>query len=225
MPTQSRARTPASWANPSKEGKPDYQETVHKADVSDRIVLNTNEAVIRLGLLMTPVPSPYPHYKVPLPSGNVYQVVDLATGVDTPYTIPVGYTFSILSYWWAFKQPVTGYMYLDTFILSSLQDEAFEPHYERDVLEDYLATDPTGLAAHTLGYTCTNEGTRDMEGYFMFVGKLREVGTPPFPDLKEVRCVHCGHMHKVDRKLGKVECPKCAGETTYMPIIFGRELI
>ncbi|GAJ18211.1 unnamed protein product, partial [marine sediment metagenome] len=47
---------------------------------------------------------------------------------------------------------------------------------------------------------------------------------PKYPDTKKVRCVHCGHRHLVDRKLGKVKCPKCGGETTYMPITFGREI-
>ena len=224
MVTKTKIRVAPSWAAPAKVGTPDYQETVYSGSVAHRIVLSANEAAVRLGLLMSPIASPYPHYKVPLASGLTYHVVDLATGVDTPWTCPVGYTHTILSYWWAFNQPAEGLQYLDAALLSSLHEMAYDPHYEHDIFEDYNPLDPTGLLPHTMDFTITNNGMANMSGYFMCIGKLKEIGTPPFPDTKEVKCIHCNYTHRVDRKLGKVKCPKCGKETIYMPIIFGREL-
>lgn len=206
------------------EGRPDFSEEIHRGAVMDRIVPKYNEAVFRLGILMTDEPPLFSIARVPLGSGLTYHAIDAATGIVTPYAIPIGYTASIVSYWWAFNQPIEGKMFMDGCHISSLYEGSYFSHYEHDVFEDYNPLDPTGIAPHTLDFTFVNEGDGDMLGYYMCIGKLIQVGTPPFPDTKEVKCAHCPHTHKIDRKLGKVKCPKCGGETTYMPIIFGREL-
>ena len=115
-------------------------------------------------------------------------------------------------------------MYGDGFLLSSLDEDAYRSHYEHDIFEDYNPLDPTGLLPHTVDFQLTNMGTVDLSGYFMCIMKLKEVGTDPYPETKEVKCIHCGHMFKIDRKLGPADCPECKGKNIYFPFIFGREL-
>lgn len=223
MPTVSNRRVAASWASPGKVGAPDFERLIYKGDVSHRVVLSYNEAVVRLALLASAVASTWPHRVAPLASGVETHVIDCATGLPTPWTCPVGYTWTALSYWWAFDQPCIGRLYMDGQLGSSLHENAYDTHYEHDIFEDYFAIDPTGVFPHTLDFTFINDGVADMSGYFMWMGKLITTATPPYPALKEVKCSHCGFLHKVDRKLGRVKCPDCKGETTYFPILFGDE--
>ena len=223
MPTQSNVRAAPSWATPGKVGAPDYEAMVYSGDVSHRIVLNYNEAVVRLALLATPVASLYPHRMAPLASGVETNVIDTATGLPTPWACPAGYTWSTLSYWWAFDQPYIGRQYVDGQMGTSLHEAAYVTHYEHDIMENFFPLDPTGLVGHTLDFTFINDGVADMSGYFMWTGKLITTATPPYPDLKEVKCSHCGFLHDVNRKLGRVKCPDCKLDTIYSPILFGDE--
>jgi len=191
--------------------------------VYDRIVLQPNETLIFIALLMTDEASPFPFVKPPLPPGDTYHAVDVFTGLDTPYTIPKGYTWAVLGYWWSFDQRVEGKMYYDGFHAESLYEEAYRTHYEHTIMPDYNMADPTGASAHTIDYTFTNLGSSDMKGYFWVTGKLIMVGTEK-PETKKVKCKHCGHEHIVDRRATWVTCPKCGLKTLYYPILFGDEV-
>lgn len=214
-----------SWAitPATRSGRPDYSEEVWKGATYHRIVLMHNEAQTALGLLLTDEPLLAPYAKAPLAPGATVRPVDVATGLDTPYTVPAGYTRSLMSYWWSFDQPIEAKSFVDGVHMSTFHEKVFMPHYEHDISTDYFGLDPTGALPHTFDYTFLNQGSRELKGYYMFTGKIIAVGTPGYPKTKTVRCTRCQHRHEVDRKASIVRCPVCRGITAYHPILFGGE--
>jgi len=223
LPVVTNPRAAVSWGAPEKAGVPDYQEGVHRGAVAHRIVLNDNESLRVFAVLLTDLALVLPHAKAPLGSGLMSHFVDMTTGIDMPFTVPIDYTLSVFYFWWSFDQPTRTRIFYDTAHWIEILEDAYRTHYEHDILPDYDPLDPTGLAAHDWDMQVTNEGTADTMGYSVMWAKLIDLRSPPFPETKEVRCPYCDYRHEVDRRLGKVVCPKCGGKTTYMPILFGGE--
>lgn len=211
----------------TKTGVPDYRKWVWSSNTIHRIKLTATEAVVRIGLNMSDETTftSWPTYaRASLPQGGSAQAINIATGLPG-YSTPVGYTFAIVSYWASFSGPVRMMTVLDGYNLDEWFEAGGVGHYEHDILEDYNPLDPTGLTAHTYGWWIFNQCGYNVEGYLMITGKLIAAGTPPYPDLKEVRCAGCGHLHKIPRESILGKCPNCDVETPYHPILFGADIM
>lgn len=183
------------------------------------IRIKENETINGLLMLLTDEASLFSWVQDPLPSGDTQKAIDATTGQEDT-TIPAGYTWHILSYWWAFNRPFKGMEYIDSQPTTSLHESSFISHYEHDILPNYFGLDPTGATSHTHGYTLTNLGAEDMEGYFNAIFIVTEVGTDR-KNFKLVRCKYCGAEREVNRRATKVRCEECGLITIYMPQLFG----
>jgi len=200
-------------------GAPDYLTEVWRGAMSLRLRLKENETVNALMILLTDEASLFGHVKPVLASGGTQKAIDATTGLEDT-TIPAGYSWTVISYWWAFDRPFKGMEYIDAQPFTSLQESSFISHYEHDILPDFFALDPTGASPHTHGYTFTNLGGDDMAGYFNSVFIITEVGTQR-SNFKIVGCKYCGAEREVNRRATRVRCEECGLITMYMPRLFG----
>jgi len=201
------------------EDLPDYGAELWRGVTMLRVRLKEMESLSGLMLLLTSEASAFPWRKPPLASGATQGAIDAATGLEG-ITIPAGYTWSTLSYWWAFDQPIRGLEYIDGQLFTSLHEKSSVSHYEHDILPEYYAFDPLGLISHTHGYTFQNLGSLDMEGFFSAPYLLLEVGTERVEE-KTVKCSFCGAESVVDRRATRVRCPVCDQVSFYWPRLFG----
>lgn len=200
-------------------GFPDYLSEVWRGAVSLRLQIKENESLSGLMMLLTDEASVFNYAVAPLASGGTQKAIDIVTGLEDT-TIPAGYTWSVLSYWWAFNRPFKGMEYRDAQPFSSLREKGFVSHYEHDVLPTYYPYDPTGASAHTFGYTLTNLADDDIEGFFNTLFLIREVGTDRL-NFKLVKCKYCGAEREVNRRATKVRCEECGQITFHAPRLWG----
>jgi hypothetical protein len=201
------------------EDLPDYGAELWRGATMLRVRLKEMESFGALLLLLTSEASAFPWRKPPLASGATQKAIDAATGQED-ITIPAGYTWSVLSYWWAFDQPIKGLEYVDGQLYTMLFEKSSVSHYEHDLLPEYYVFDPLGLTSHTHGYACKNLGSLDVEGFFNAPFIMVEVGTERVEE-KTVRCSFCGTESVVDRRATRVRCPSCDQVSFYWPRLFG----
>lgn len=204
-------------------GAPDYEKIMHRGAVAQRIILKADETLVLMGLLCDATASPYPHAGAPLAVGETRSAIDLATGLDV-YAIPIGFSSDIYFYWWSFDRAIKGCQLVDGFLFSTLHEAGHVSHYENEIGPAGIPVDPTGITAHTLGYTAENRGDDVNAGYYMTIHKLFPVSTPPLPEVKTIRCKYCGSETIVDRKTTEHACSECGLTTLYFPRVHGSDL-
>jgi len=202
-------------------GAPDYKGEFWRGGVYHRVRLKGDESMRGMALLLTDIPSAFPWRKAPLASGSSQKAIDVTTGLEDT-TIPEGYTWAYLSYWWSFDQPFIAYEYLDDEPMTALAENSFVSHYEHDIGLDYWGFDPTGVSSHTRCYEFTNLGAQDMKGYFSALFMIIEAGTER-SETKMVKCSFCGAQREVNRRATKVRCPECGQVSFYWPQLFGEK--
>lgn len=192
-------------------GAPDYSNTVSSSKERKGLRLDYYQGLEIFGAVFTGIASPYPWILPVLAPGIATSLIDNMTGVALPYTIPVGYTLSVISIGAASTQDAIIYAYIDAFLVVTLGVIAGgTSNYENEVVGMTTETvDPTALTEHTLDIQITNLGLADLTGGVDIKLILEAVGTPPFPTVKTIRCKHCGYEVTVPMITTKLVCPKC----------------
>lgn len=204
-------------------GSKDYTLDVHRAAVYNLYKLRANESLVALATVFSDEASLFSFVKGVLASGNTAHLVDTATGSDTPYTIPAGYEFTAVMFWYSFDQPLEVRIYVDTQLYAKDYPEVPGTWYENDVVTFQVGLiDPTYASAHSFDLTMKNLGALDLKGEG-FVGCILEaMGTPPLPATKTVKCKWaCPGFAEVPVDATRWTCPICGKETWF----YGRKVI
>ncbi|MBA7597929.1 hypothetical protein ES703_04937 [subsurface metagenome] len=163
------------------------------------------------------IPSPFAWVQAPLAPGATAHFVDNVTGLALPFTVPKGYTLTLIAGGGSFTEDSITWVYLDNYLVMSggvVGGGGWV--YENRVVGITTATlDPIGATSHTLDLQLTNRGAGNLEGGVEWSGILEAVGTSPLPTTKVVRCKWCGHEQTVPRETTHVTCPKCGQLTIY----------
>lgn len=176
--------------------------------------------------------TPVYYVKPVLPPGETYTLMDSVTGGDMPATVLLGHTLFMFQTWWIVNQKVLIKLYTDGFFHTAAEIDTLTPAY---AFSNYLLgseiLDPTGaLGPHTLTVTITNLGTKELIGFFGFLGVDTTVGSEPWPQKRTVTCKHCGAKTKVEYSVRKVYCSKCKDAegkpslTVYNPMVWGASI-
>jgi hypothetical protein len=196
-------------------GKPDYSREVNSAISRAGFYLKFNQQLVVFGVLRTnAVPHPYlvPWVQPLLAPGAQSHLYNLATGVTAPYTIPAGYSLSMIERSWSFTEDACLRLYFDGLLYANpgVTEAGFST--ERNPVFPYstLLIDPTALSAHAVDVIITNYGAGNMEGACTFACILEAMGTPPFPDTKECECPFCHHLQIVKIGTTAIICAKCS---------------
>ncbi len=196
-------------------GAPDYSNTVSSARERAGIRLAENQGLQIFGCVFSAIASPYPWVLANLAIGGTVSLVDNLTGADLPYTVPIGYTLSVVSIGVTTDQDIVIYAYFDTFLVLCLGVyPGASSGYENQVVGMTTSTiDPTALAAHAIDIQVTNLGLDVVTGAVDMKLVLEAVGTPPFPTVKIIRCKFCGHEKTVPMTETRLVCTKCGNLT------------
>ena len=157
------------------------------------------------------IPSPFAWVTAPLAPGATAHYFDNITGDSLPYTVPLGYTLSLIAGGGSFTEDAIMWVYFDDILaMSGGVTAGGVPFYENRVIGITTATiDPTGASVHTVDIQITNQGAGNLEGGVSWSGILEAVGTPPLPLTKKIRCKWCGHEEPAPWEQTKLICPKC----------------
>jgi len=148
-------------------------------------------------------------------TNDVYSIgahlVDAETAFDMPYTLPEGYTISLIQDGFGFKEDVEVWIFVDTYLTAQLSvSEGGLDIYRNRVSPFTTATlDPTGALSHEIDIQVINQGGGILEGSFAVSAIVEAVGTKPLPTIKTVKCKHCGHQWDVPVTTTKLICPEC----------------
>jgi len=157
------------------------------------------------------IPSPFAWIQPPLAPGATAHYVDNLTGLTLPFTVPQGYTLSLIAAGGGFTEDAIIWAYIDDYLAINAGVMAGGlTTYENRIVGITTATvDPTGATAHTIDVQVTNRGAGNLEGGTDWTCILESVGTPPLPLTKVIKCKWCGHEEPAPWEQTKLICPKC----------------
>ncbi|MBA7465930.1 hypothetical protein ES707_01102 [subsurface metagenome] len=163
------------------------------------------------------IPSPFAWVQPPLAPGATAHYIDNVTGLAMPFTVPQGYTGSLIAAGGGFTEDAIGWVYFDDYlVMSGGVMLGGRSDYENRVVGISTATvDPTGATSHILDIQVTNIGAGNLEGGISWTGIVEAVGTKPLPTTKTVRCKFCGHEETVPQEMTKWICPTCGQLNIY----------
>ncbi|MDP1891500.1 MAG: hypothetical protein Q8K55_11470, partial [Gemmatimonadaceae bacterium] len=146
-----------------------------------------------------------------LAPGGMVHMFDVDTGLPMPFTVPQGYTLAVIAAAAAVTEDAQGWGYFDGFLVECAGQAAGGTTYFENKLKgiDTSLFDPTGATAHLIDITITNQGLGALRGSIDYLCILSEVGTPPLPTVKTVRCHWCGEHQEVPREITRITCVKC----------------
>ena len=209
-------------------GKPDYSNEISMGRVRPGISLKYGETLGVVGIAFSNIPSFYPWVDTPLAAGATTPLIDWSTGLPLPLTTAVGYTYSMIQFTYVMSEDVSMPVYLDTIFMTYLVAAGSGGNvvYMASVIG--MGTelfDPTGATAHLFNIQITNEGLAAMTGAISLYNITAEVGTPPPPTTKTVKCKWCGHLTEgVLKGTNSVTCSECGQITLYIDLTHVREL-
>lgn len=193
---------------------------VATGQTSPGIKLNVNQQIVEFAYAPQDIePTPYPIAWVQplLASGGSSQLYDVDTGIIMPYTVPAGYTLSIIEERMGFNQDSEGWIFFDGLLvaLGNLQASGFGVDFQNLVKFSTTLLDPTAQNSHTVSYTIYNRGLSSMKGGINVVAILESVNTPPFPTVKDTRCPFCQTVNNVSVHTTTIVCSNC-GRTYFV---------
>ncbi len=146
-----------------------------------------------------------------LAPGARTHVIDVETGLAMPFTIPQGYTLTVIAAASAVIEDAIGWGYVDGFLAECAgMAPGGQTYFENKLIGISTALlDPTGATAHTIDITITNLGLGNLRGSIDYVCILEKVGSPPLPSVKMVKCKWCGQEFEVPNETTTITCPKC----------------
>jgi len=176
------------------------------------ISLDYGQTLEIFGIVFSDIASPYAWVSAPLGVGTTTHYIDNSTGLALPYTVPQGYTLSLIAGGYGLTEDAIAWVYLGGYlVMAGGVMSGGGAYYENRVVGITTATiDPTGATAHTLDIQVTNLGGGILEGGIEWTGILEEVGTSPLPLTKKIRCKWCGHEETVPVEQTSLICPKCS---------------
>lgn len=163
------------------------------------------------GIALASVLNPFPWVIPPLAPGAVAHVIDVDTGLPTPFNVPQGYTLTLIAVGSGITEDAIAWGYMDGPLAIGLGVFPGGQSYFENKLTGLSTAqiDSTGATAHTMDVTITNLGLGNMLGTIDYILILEKVGSPPLPSVKMVKCKWCGHEFEVPNETTSVTCPKC----------------
>jgi len=195
-------------------GKPDYSKEVSSARERRGLSLEYLQSLKIFTIVFSAEALPFTPYawvQPPLAPGALASLIDVETGLSMPFTVPLGYTATIVDFGIGLTEDAIMWTYLSGFVLSNAGVyPGGNTYYENRIQAISTALiDPTGVLSPQIELKITNLGAGDLEGEVAVTGFLEAVGTPSLPLEKTVRCKWCGHEHTVPREITHITCPQC----------------
>lgn len=171
------------------------------------------------------VASPYSWVGGPLAPGSLTHLINCTTGTAMPYTVPAGYTATLILKTWTVSTNVAAWLYLDTYLLTCMaMGQPGDFAYENKLIPSSTAwTDPTAATAHIIDAVIENlDPYNECTGAFDGTVILETIGTEPLPDTKDVYCKFCGAtMRDVPSDATVLACTNCGKTIVLMDVIRG----
>lgn len=203
-------------------GKDDYSKEIALGRTRPGITVKYGQALGYLGVALSDIASPsFPMVQSPLASGGTIHLIDGETGSPTPFTIPVGYTWTIFQIGYGLNQNSRLQAYLDGAYCGQMMLASGGDAYLMTEIAAWSSKlfDPTGLSSHEVDFILENTGEgADMEGSVSIWAILEPVGTKPLPSTKTVKCKLCAHEWEVPRETTTINCPKCRQLNIYFDL-------
>lgn len=164
------------------------------------------------------IPSPFAFITLPLAPGASAHMIDSETGDEMPFTVPKGYTMTIISGSFSFNQDAIIWAYYEGYLIANWGCPIGGNVFYIAQIVGQGGTglfDPTGASSHPVDIQITNQGGANLEGGGALFCILAAVGTEPWPTTKTVKCKLCGHEETVPRETTQWICPKCGKLNLY----------
>lgn len=198
-------------------GRPDYTREVSVGEIRPGFSLKYNQTLLAFVVSFSDIPSAFSWVKGPLAPGDMEHCVNGATGIDLPYSIPVGYTLTMVSGGATCDQDLEMWMLLKIPPIPVAQRHLClvkltggTPFYVPEVISFSSSTfDPTGSLSFDFDLQVTNTGGANLEGQVGAYMILEAVGTPPIPKLKTVKCKWCDATKEVPKESTVIKCDSC----------------
>lgn len=198
-------------------GKPDYSREISAGQIRPGFELKYNQTLLAFLVSFSGVPSAFSWFKDPLAPEATAHCVNGATGLDLPYSTPVGYTLTMVSGGATFDQDADIWLLLRIPPLPVAQRHLCltklaggTPFYVPEVVSFSSATfDPTGSVSFDFDLQVTNKGGGNLEGQVGAYMILEKVGSPLLPPVKTVKCKWCGATKEVPNEATTIICDAC----------------
>ncbi len=194
-------------------GKPDYSREVSAGRERRGLSLEYLQTLKIFTIVFTTeyLVTPYDWIKAPLAKGASASLIDSETGLSMPFTVPLGYTATIIDFGMGLTEDAIMWTYLGGFVSANAGVyPGGNTYYENRIQAITTAVlDPTGALALAVDFKVTNLGEGDLEGQIAVTGYLEAAGTKPLPLVKTVKCKWCGHEQTVPNETTQVICPQC----------------
>ena len=197
-------------------GKPDYSRAIALGRTRPGFSLKYGETLSYLGVALSDIVSPFPFVQPPLAAGGTIRLIDGETFLPTPYTIPVGYTWSIFQIGYGLNQDSRLQAYLDGDYYGQLTLGIGGAAYILTEIAAFSSKlfDSAAESSHEVDFILENMGGADMEGSVSIWAILEAVGTNPLSKDKTIKCKNCGKERLVPKETTRAVCP-CGYETFY----------
>jgi len=198
-------------------GKPDFTREISLGQIRPGFELKYSQTLLAFLVSFSSVASAFGWFKAPLAPAAMVHCVNGTTGVDLPYSTPVGYTLTMISIGIACDQDVDIWLLLRIPPVPAVQRHLClaklaggTPFYVPEVVSFSSATfDPTGSVSFDFDLQVTNIGGANMEGQVGAYMILEAVGTPLLPETKTVKCKWCGATKEVPIVATDIICDAC----------------
>lgn len=192
-------------------GKPDFTRLVSSGRTRAGLTLAYNQSIQVFGLTCSAIASPYVWVQAPLAIGGNAHMINHATGVPTPFLVPVGYRAYVLEISGESLEDMITWLSLDGFRVGAIAAMTSGGSFWRNqiVSLDTQLIDPMAATPHIVDIVVYNLGGGALEGALMFTAIFEAVGTEPLSDKKTVYCKFCGHQWEVLETATTLTCPNC----------------
>lgn len=194
-------------------GKPDYSRAVSSARERRGLTLAYLQTLKMFTIVFTSEapPSPYDWVRGPLAAGASASLIDTDTGDPMPFTVPLGYTATLIDFGSGLTEDAIMWTYIGGSLISNAGVyPGGNTYYENRIQAISTAIiDPTGALSLQIELKVTNLGAGNLEGQIAVTGYLEAVGTPTLPLVKTVRCKWCSYKHTVPNETTQIICPQC----------------
>lgn len=196
-------------------GKPDYSKEVSSARQRAGLSLQFNQ---RLGVFVVTYtdqpgvhPSPIAWVLPPLAVGATSHLYDSTTAVILPWTLPAGYTATLVQFEAAVSEDTEIWIYVDGVLYTC---QGIYPGGSFDFVNPQVSFssaffDPDALSSWDIDVQVFNRGGHVMEGVAALTFIIEKVGSPPWPTTKDCRCPFCNHIQTVPVGTTRITCEKC----------------